>query len=290
MLAAGLDFLYKKNTCDFSNGKLNNFLNQDNCDTLFVGSSRVLHMIDPNYFGGSTRVLGFQQKHLIHNTGVIDILLQEKKMPKKLLVVNVEVENFFSTAKSKLLEEINSLKYYYCQNDYIRELINRQNSFERFKFLSEVYRHNGQGWKLISYPMSGNCASVSENGYVPLHAGPNDSLRLVKSIIDEKGNNTPVQSARLSPLSISCLNKLKENCDRLGIELKLISAPFFKYNEGGNEGSQMFSMYCDSIGVEFQDFNQRIIPGLDDERVWYDNMHLNTNGVSTYSAFLKKNL
>ena len=280
-----LDHLYEKNRCDYSNGKINAFLDQDKCDTLYMGSSRVLHLINPKIIGPNTRSLAFQRKNISFQVGLIDILRSKGKLPKTRLILNLEVEDLYNESDDKLLRKIYSLKYYYNQNDKVKELINRLGIDERIKFLSEIYRHNGEGWKLISYPMSENCVLPSLDGYHPLYPTKNDSLRMAKSLVDDF---KPLKFKKINPLTLELLDYVVETCKKKSIELLIINNPYYKCHPEIQMASKKFAKYCNTNKILFVDFNNHEIEGLDEKKYWFDNMHLNDNGATIFSEYLKE--
>lgn len=285
IIGAYLDGLYEKNRCDYSNGRLNTFLDQDNCDTLYLGSSRVLHMIKPELLGKGSRDLAFQHKHLYHNISLVDILRQKDKLPNRTLVFNFEVEDLYIKTEGHLLNQLYSLKYYYDKNELVERLINRKGLQERIKFLSKIYKHNGEGWKLISYPMTNNCAAPTSDGYVPLHPTPNDSARLAQSLIDDF---KPFDFEGFNTVAYEMIELLAKICKDENIELKIIHGPYFKLHPELKTASNYMKAFCAKKDIFYFDFNDETIPGLENKDMWFDNMHLNDDGANIYTAYLKK--
>ena len=279
-----LDHLYEKNRCNYSNGKINGFLDQEPCDTLYMGSSRVLHTIKPELLGVKSKNLSMQKKNICYLVALVDILKDKNKLPKKVLMFNFELEDLYSKSDEQLLKKVYSLKYYYNKNDLVYDLINRLGSKERIKFLSSIYRHNGEGWKLLSYPMAGNCEITREDGYYPLYPGPNDSIRMEQSLIDDF---KPMKFDKINPLTLEMLDKLKDICDEAGITLQLISVPYYKMHPDLKKASKTFQRICKDRNISFYEFNDDQIPGLDQKKYWFDNMHLNDDGATIYSKYLK---
>lgn len=284
-IGAYLDHLYEENRCDYSNGRINKFMDQENCDTLYLGSSRVLHMIKPELLGPNSRNLAMQHKHLYHNVALVDILKKENKLPTKVLVFNFEVEDLYMKTEHHLLDQLYSLKYYYDKNELVKRLINRKGFQERIKFLSRVYRHNGEGWKLISYPMAGNCVDPSDDGYYPLYHTELDSARLAQSLIDDF---KPFDFEKLNPVALEMLDYLRDLCKKENIELKIIHGPYYKLHPELIEASKYMKAYCKKKGVSYYDYNDSTIPGLEIKDNWYDNMHLNDDGANIYTLYLKE--
>lgn len=282
-----LETKYLKNTCAFSNGELNQFLKKKRCDTLFLGSSRVLHMIQPDQFGKGTLNLSKQQKHIYHNAALIDILYQENKLPKKLLVLNFETEDCFMEMEKSLLDRVYSLKFYYHKNKLVKKLIDKRGFQERIKFLSSTYRFNDEGWKLLTYPLDDICPEYPERGYIPLMPDKNDSLRLLKSIIKDISSRT---FDELNPTTFELLLHIKALCQKKGVKLVIINAPFYTYPKDFIRGTDAISSFCTKNKIDYIDFNTLKIPELQFKKFWYDNMHTNSDGSKIYTNYLKKAL
>lgn len=282
-----LDSLYQENRCDYSNGKLNTYLDSTPPDTLFVGSSRVINNINPVLLGKKSKNLAFVKKHIYHNAALIDILDDQKKLPKKTLILNFEIEDLYMQSEESMLDQLYSLKYYYYKNDLVKKLIDRKGFQERIKMLSRVYRHNGEGWKLISYPLYYNCPQTDDSGYLPLFPSERDSIRLSKALIDDF---KPFNFRKINPTTLGLLRGISNTCKRNNIELILITAPYYKFHKELKKGSEYFTGYAKKNGYKYIDFNKNKSPELDSRRLWYDNMHLNDDGVKVFSKYLKKEL
>jgi hypothetical protein len=282
-----LDTLYLNNTNDYSNGKLNVFLNQERCDTLFIGSSRVLHTINTDLLGKKSRVLAYQNKNICHNVALFDVTALHHKHPKKTLVFNVDLDDLHRTTNQDMLEKVNNLKFYYYQSECVYDLINRLGFQERIKLLSRLYKHNGSGWKLLSNPLYGNTPKVSKSGFVPLEPTDRDSIRLARSI---KEDFQGLQYERKNDLTYEMINALIDKCKELNIELILINTPYYHYPKEWIDMSREFELYCSKRGVRFIDFNILRPDGIDNAKYWYDNMHMNTRGATLFSKFLKIHL
>jgi len=281
------DDLYAANYCNYSNGEINDYIDNKSCDTLYIGSSRVLHMIVPEVLGPASMTLAKQRKHLYHNTCLVDILQTKNSLPKRLLVFNFEVEDLYLKSEERLLNGTRSLKYYYDKNDLVKRVINKIGLRERIKYLSSSYRHNGEGWRLISFPLEGNCRRYPEDGYLPLMPGENDSIRLARSLVDDF---QPYNFEEISPFALELLLHVKSICEQSNIDLKIINAPYYKYHPEFVIATAYMKKFCTENDIYYQDFNESNIPELDDKAYWYDNMHLNSDGAIVYSQYLKETL
>jgi hypothetical protein len=244
-------------------------------------------MVKPELLGPKTKNLALQHKHVYHNIALADILRQEGKLPKKMLVLNFEVEDIYMKTQGNLLNQLYSLKYYYHKNDLVKELINLKGFQERIKMLSSIYRHNGEGWKMFSYPIHNNCPTPTADGYVPLIPGPLDSARLEQSLIDDF---EPFNFKTINPKVQELILYLKSTCDEERIELRIIHGPYYKLHEELKVASKRFKAFCTKHNINYIDYCEGNTAELNKKELWYDNMHLNDSGASIYTTMIKKSL
>lgn len=282
-----LDKKYESNKCFFSNGEINNFIQNKRYDTLIVGSSRVLHMINPSILGPNCFNLAKQRKHNYYHTSIIDILNNENKLPTKLLIVNIEVEDIFMEKEPNLLEQVNSLRYYYDKNPFVTKFINNQGWTERIKLFSHIYRHNPNGLKLYTNPLENICLEYPKNGYIPLIPSDYDSLRLAQSLIDDF---KPIKNQSINKNIFDNIIHMKNICDKNGTQLLIIDAPYYKVHPAYKIASDKIAKFCKNNNINFIDFKFENIEGLEDKNNWYDNMHANENGAQIYTEYLKKKI
>ncbi|MFT5777429.1 MAG: hypothetical protein ACI837_000361, partial [Crocinitomicaceae bacterium] len=160
-----LDTRYEANQGPHSNGHLNYYLHHENSDTLFIGSSRMAHHVDPEFFGDGAYNLSKNGMHIGYQAAVVDLLEQNHRLPSNVLVLHLEPEDMLLQYAEKLDADLHSLRYYYGSNDYITEEINNYSRFEFMKYYSELYRHSGNGISLI---VNASQSRPSSNGYTPI--------------------------------------------------------------------------------------------------------------------------
>lgn len=282
-----LDKKYESNTCFFSNGELNNYIKNQKYDTLIIGSSRVMNMIDSKILGPNCFNLAKPQKHNYYHTAIIDILNEENKLPSKLLILNIEVEDLFMEREPVLIEHVNSLGYYYSNNKLITNFINKQGWTVRIKHLSHIYRHNPNGLMLITNPIENVCMEYPENGYLGLKPTPYDSIRLAQSLIDDF---KPIKNQRINNTIFQNILHVKSLCDKKGIQLLIIDAPYYKIHPTYKIASKVLTNFCKNQNINFIDFKFETINGLKDKNKWYDNMHTNEIGSQIYTRYLKEKI
>lgn len=287
LIGYALDKKYESNKCFFSNGEINNYIQNKSCDTLIIGSSRVLHMINTSVLGANCFNIAKQQKHNYYHTSIIDILNNENKLPRKLLILNIEVEDLFMEKEPSLLKQVSSLSYYYNKNPFVTKFIKNQGWAERIKLLSHIYRHNPNGLKLFTNPIENICLEYPKNGFIPLTPSDNDSIRLAQSLIDDF---KPIKNQQINKTILENITHVKTICDKNGIQLLIIDAPYYKVHPAFKIASKKLADFCKKKNIKFIDFKFENIEGLEDKNNWYDNMHTNEKGAQIYTEYLKKKI
>lgn len=277
--------LYERNYCMHSGGELNHYLHYGNSDILFLGSSRVNTMIDPSVFSPKATNVSQPAKHILYHIAVADLLDQYKKMPSKMLVMNVEVEDIYMKNQPRLVDDVFYLKYYYNKNAFVRKIIQGKDVYERFKFLSSLYRFNGENFRLLTNPLQNICVRP-ERGYMPLQKTPNDSIRLEKGIADMK----KLQLKEISPAFFQNLKHLQHLCQKNKVKLVLLYAPNYYYPESFRKASLYLQHFCQKQGITYLDFSLQQDKVFNQRSLWFDHIHLNAEGSKIYTRMLKKKL
>ena len=278
-----LDRLYLKNHCNYNEGALNEYLAGVAPDTLIVGTSRAIHMIIPDSIGKSVRVLGQQQKNLFYHHSVISLLAQHRKLPRKVLILNIEVSDLYLENAGRLLQQVSSLSYFYNKNEVVKSYINRIGSYEPIKYLSSLYRHNSNGVLLFTNPLQNICPSSGDNGYIPLQRGPLDSVRTMNGLKEDAGK---YNYNKINPEFKNSIHKIKKLCDANSIELIVLNGPYFKPFPNMIKASGMVSGIVIGENIKYFDFVRRPKYRYKSTALWYDHIHLNHEGAKVYSRDL----
>lgn len=280
-----LGTLYEKNTCLHSGGELNNYLKHGKADILFLGSSRVNTMIDPEIISPNALNVSQPGKHFYYHLAVADLIDQHGKMPSNMLVINIETEDVYLESEEKLIEDVFYLKYYYGQNQFITHLIQQKGMYERFKFLSSAYRFNGENFRLLTNPWQKICVPPGK-GYFPLEKSNRDSLRLQHAIEILKKKKTNEQA---NPDFFKKLDRLVYLCEKNNTRLVLLNGPNYYYPESRIKASKLIQSYCVDHQVDYLDFNNQVTV-FDNLSMWCDHLHLNKEGSLLYSKMIRSEL
>jgi hypothetical protein len=275
-----LDRLYEKNQFHYYNGHLNYFLQKERCDTLLLGSSRVLDNLDPEVFGSKTYNLAQAQRHLGWFAAVVDLLVQKGKMPRKVLIVNIEPEDFNVNGGYDLILDIHYLKYYHGYNAFITNEINQSSYFERCKFFSSLYRHNGEGMLLITNPWQGIGFLPEHKGFLPMQPGPQDSSRVMATIaFSQKAFEPDFNQTQ----AFRYFKHLKSLCSKHRVRLIVITAPYYRSSVYSRKASSRMAEFLTNLKVPYLNYVAKMPKELRDLSLWYDNKHLNAEGAQLFS-------
>lgn len=287
ILGLYLDHLYSNNFHNYSNGHLNFYLKKVDCDTLLLGSSRMMHAINPDEFGTKTYLIGQHSKHLGWFASVIDLMEQHHKLPKKTLIVNIEPSDFNPHYDEKLNEDVHYLKYYYSSNSFIRKEINKQSPFEFIKFFSSCFKHNGEGIHLITNPIQGIHSLPQNKGFSPIEPTSTDKLRVLKTIKD-KDNTQPIQISNATGLFY--LKHIESICKKNKLTLIVITAPKYFPSKYDIQSGKTLSTFMKKRNIPYFNYNLDKISKLIDLKYWHDNTHFNRRGATLYSEHVFKDI
>jgi hypothetical protein len=284
-IAKILDNLVASNYAGFSTGPINYYCSGKASDVLFLGSSRVIHQIVPDSISLNCFVLGSHNKHLHYQSCIVDLLKQKKKLPKSILVLHVEPEDFFVENSIKLSDEVHYLRYYYNQNNYIQSEINKNSIFEPLKYVFDSYRHNGNVTEILNHWNHHKGFIPKNNGYVPLEAVQASTQQdLRSSRFTEKENSYDLAS--VNPKAVDYLLQIKKTCVLNKIKLIVFSAPYFKAPINSVNASKVLNVLMDSLDVQYLNYINLNLNKLFPSECWHDNSHFNDIGGRRFSNFL----
>lgn len=281
ILGSIIENKYLENEFHYSNGHLNYYLNEIDCDTLFIGSSRMLHHVRTPDFVGEVYNLSKARMNLGYQTALVDILNSKKKLPSKTLVVHVDMGEFFRTYETELIEDIYFLKYYYPRNEFIRAEVNKNSIFEPVKFQSKLYLFNGETSYFFTNP-------IQKIGFKPYYRGYHPLNRP----LNESGIDTPDSIDFSSVTFKKYLLHIDSICTINKISLKFICSPQKDYDKKKTSCKQQFETIFSELNLNFINlWNDSILDEkLTTDSLWADEIHLNDSGAKLFTGELKKRL
>jgi hypothetical protein len=282
-----LDNVYNKNICSHSGGDLNYFLNNLNADTIVVGSSRVSQMINPKTIGKNIKNVTKVAKHFYYHYSVINLLNQKKRLPKKMLILNLELIDIYESLHERLIDDVFYLKYFYDKSKSVKNIIDSKSNFEKYKFFFKCYKFNGENFLVFKNKFQNIC-SIDTIGFSPLISNKNDSVRLLKSI-----NTVKKELNNYTKYNYDVFNKIDEIsslCKKKHIKFVLLNGPNIYFPKKYKQASLAMKEFCKKNRITYIDFSLKNLPVFKNKKNWYDQLHLNKEGAEIYSKFLKKEI
>jgi hypothetical protein len=280
-----LSSLYENNFCDNAGGDLNHYLKHERKDVVIIGSSRVENMINPEIIAKSAINISKPAKHFYYNIAVADLLDQHKKMPGKVLIFNIEVEDIYKENEERLINDVFYLKYYYYSNEFIKSVINSKSRFEKCKYIFRSYRFNGDNFTIVTNPLQNICVS-SKNGFYPLTKSKNDKNRLDQGVKEMKLLTYKNQN----PEFFKKLKHLVELCKKNKVKLIVLYGPNFYLPDCFRQASLTLKKYCKKNKINYLDYSLSHFKDFANSDLWYDQFHLNNIGAEKYSRMLNKDI
>ena len=296
IVALILDKIYLHSTSGNTSGKLTYIIQQkENFDEILFGASKCTHNIVPDSLGNKCFNLGFGGAGILFQYGLISVVEQNKKLPKKI-VLQIEEGDYFVSEKSlkdtvRLYDNLALLKYYYNKNEVIKKLIDSVSPSNRYKYLLQTFRFNGNFSSLmISYLNVKKSVNLS-NGFDPFLYKPADSLKVL--LLAEQGKeNLSIIKSHINPKAFYYLAKFIEVCHRNNINLVCYCSPVFNGNLKNYPDKKILLDFLKQKNISCFDFNlpENKIEELNNSKYWFDGVHLNTLGASVLSHHLKNKL
>jgi hypothetical protein len=288
-LAKILDSLVESNYAGFSTGPINYYCSKDSSEILFLGSSRALHHVVPDSFDLDCFVLASQNKHLHYQSCLVDILQKKKKLPKNMLVIHIEPEDFFKENEELLKEDAFYLNYYYDKNDYLRSEINSVMKFEKCKYFFELTRHNGQITEILNHRLHHKGFVPKQKGFIPVESVQGAfKRRLNDSQCNEEEGSFKKED--ISPKALRYLNHIKAICDQEGLKLVVFTSPYYNTNNKILQASLVVKELYNELDISYLNYLPESVFFVRNRSFWHDNNHLNNLGARVFSKTLKDTL
>ena len=276
-----LDGAYESDLRGQTGGQINLYLQRTAPpDVLVMGSSRAHHGIDPALIDPDCYNLSHNGMNVAFQAGLVDILAGRKMLPRHLLLLQLQPEDLACGAA--VMRHLQFLKYHHGSAPYITSTIDGLNWSERLKYLSAGYRFNGSALTIPLNAWRSEQNSDRGNGFEPRPAQPNDSDRVVLSIIQQRTtDSTLFKEIPADPMSTAggdALGHIKALCDAAGVTLLLFTAPYFECTPIRREAYDRIGRAIRAAGYEWIDYSCEGPQELRHLRYWVDNDHVNAAG------------
>lgn len=272
-----------------SGGKINYLLNNyDSVNVLAVGNSRCAHHLVPSLMGPSTYNLSHNGMSLIFHTGLIDQLLTNESLQVDTILLHLEIHELFNkdTIQSR---DIQHLKYYYGDNDWIRQEINTFSRYESTKFLFSSYRWNGKFVTVLANRVKSFGNLPPSDGYVPKLATERDSINVSWQLNTTDMQTFLPKNGQINPKVYSYLQHIKSLCRRANVQLICFTSPI--YNSAGlsNAQSDTLKLFFEVLEVPYYDYSGAFTSNAQLKPIqhWKDIMHMNEKGAIPFTQNLR---
>ena len=286
-----LDYLHSKTYTGMSGGKVNYLLdNYTHMPVLAVGNSRCAHHVIPKVIGNNRLYnLSSNGMDLIFHTGIIDQLINNEKLKIDTILLHLEANEMFNLSKTKS-RDIQYLKHYYDENQWIRNKISELSDFESAKYLLSSYKWNGNIVSIIMNMLKTQYIFPPKDGYVAKPSTNRDSINVSWSL---KNRNIYNKTVDVNPQFKLHISHIKELCENNGIKLICFMSPNYKPNKKLLKLQKEHKIqFFDNLNIVFYDYSEEyyINNRLKSIWSWTDCDHLNEKGALLFSELLKKDL
>ena len=245
-------------------------------DVLVMGSSRALHHYVPQIIADSLGLTcyngGQDGNGIIMQYGRWK-MISRHHLPK---IIIYDVEPAFDLSINDNFRYMDRLKPFADDKD-VRSFICAHFPLERIKLLSRMYRNNYKFLEILS-----DCIrpSVTENGYKPLMG------HIRQEVIDAESDSKSLPLGEMDEVKLDCLLDLMTEARSLGVQVVLVSSPYWKGLPTVDLGP--VRELAENRGIPFIDFSKSSISENPD---WFaDSMHLNNDGARRFTLEVVKAL
>lgn len=292
MISQSMNYLYEKTYVGQSGGKINHLLKDFKyISVLSIGNSRCAHHIIPNKINENAYNLSHNGMSLVFHTGLIDQLIMNENIKIDTLLLHIEMHEVFGE-QFGLNKDVQHLKYYYDQNNWINSRIKELSRFENLKYLFASYKWNGKVLNIINNRIKSNNQALLNDGYVPKLTTSRDSINVLWTYNKGLENDTSILKSGINTDFIRYVEHIKELCDRNSIKLICFTSPV--YNPLNNTVNRDVELedYFKSKDISY--FNYfHLYDSAKELRsvwVWNDNYHLNEDGAAIFTEIIRNDL
>lgn len=289
LLGFGFERLYKRTMSGEAGGLINAALSAK-AQVLLLGSSRMMHHVDPavvsHYLSLSVYNAGINGHDLLYALMLMDLRRREGDPPPEAVVLHVD-ENSFAKNEDEL-KRTSIFSFYYTESDLVREVIDQRTRLEPIKYASMAYRANGKVLPILKNVLSPEHGTM--NGYSPLNGIMKAPFPAEAS--EKMGTKTPPLG--FWDFKVRCFERFLQNCRQEGTRVFLLHSPRFSESRSEHDGwiASINSFLARFPEVQFIEINEFTYPQVFGGRpeLFQDNTHLNAKGAAMLSDLLATKL
>lgn len=279
---AFLDKLYMHVRTGQTGGKINQYLLlETQPDVLIMGNSRALYQIIPDSISPTAFNISHAGMGPGFQTGLLSILAQKNRLPKKILL-HIEPSDF-TTEQSNT--DIQNLKFYYHENSYVRDQINRISKYEKYKFWFSMYRYNGRLMPLIKNLVL-NREEAKLGGYEWISPTPQDSINTIYSYEKAKA----YKEAAFDQDQLLFLEAFLDICAKHNIQVVAFTSPLFNHLNQFPTATHQLVQFLTPKNIPLIRLTDAEQAVLSDPFLWKDAFHLNHTGAQIQSRLISEKL
>ena len=266
-LAMLFDRMYQRMQTGQTGGEINRYLAFAKPPNLLImGDSRARYQVIPDSFAVPAFSLCHAGMGQVFQTGLLEVLVQEKKMPRNILL-HVDFQDYVGKDD---LEDAGNLRYYYNKIPVVTAAVNQISQYERIKYLFNLYRYNGRVISTVKNYLQSRSNPSLGSGYQSIGTASYDST----SFVSASTSQTTMQRRNLRHLQ-----RFISVCHQNNINLLCFTSPYFsKPNYSTTVGAPIDSL-LKAQKVPYLNTVEQTLPILKQHATyWLDNDHLNELG------------
>lgn len=250
-------------------------INETKADLIVVGSSRANHHYHPDVFEKELALsfynIGRDGQPIFYQYAVlVSILIRYQ--PKIIVLDFIEEEFVFDESD---YERLSSLLPYYKSHPEISSIVELKSSFEKIKFISNIYPYNSLLFTIAIGNTNLNAGRRNNNdikGYVPLKNKWNEPIKTY--------NNN--QKLKIDPNKIKVFELFIQDCLKEKVKLYVVCSPYYRNFISTPSSIKLGKSISQKYNIDFYDFSQKSI-FKNNSSLFSDPSHLNDDGARIFS-------
>jgi hypothetical protein len=276
VLSRIFDKVYKEIKTGQTGGEVNRFLSMNKVPSvLLMGNSRARYQVNPDSFALVTYSLCHAGMGQVFQTGLLHILMQEKKVPR-IVILHVDLAEYIADDN---LEDVGNLRYYYGKNPYINSKIDKISRFEKVKYIFGFYRYNGRIISTLKNFIQSRGKLPKTNGYQPLAPTVSDSTTFLEHHYTNL-NKKP----RFHYQNLRHLQDFIALCKQSNVKLLCFTSPYFSSRTFASVAARPIDSLLNAQHIPYFNAAAHPLPVLKHHALfWKDIDHLNRMGAGYLS-------
>ena len=242
-------------------------------DMVIIGNSLALNDINPNLIADSLNITcfngGANSQLFPYFETMLDCMLMRERHPKYILLALRPCE----LGGTGIGDRYNILiPYYHCGFDYLDKNLESVRPLEKCLLQSNLYRYNTIWWRILLYHFISSGIS-GENGFTG---------KPIPSIFPK---TIEVETSPITDERTKSFTSFIQNCKKNSIKVMIFFPHVLNKKLDGEPTIGFVEDYCKAHNIPvFDDSDNPQF--LLDEKLFYDNSHLNIKGSEEYTNYI----